>query len=150
MSEFDDEDKKRIISDFESILPKLWERARSEAKMDTESEFLSESLEGKSIEELWEMAYGIESLEEQKLKREARKLKADYGEAELNILVCPLCNHDQVINSDVDWEITSGNKKIKSIKVRGAVCLNCSETFVASDGVKAVLKAIQESKRIKE
>ncbi|HWO95346.1 MAG TPA: hypothetical protein VNM45_03190 [Bacillus sp. (in: firmicutes)] len=87
---------------------------------------IPESIEGKSIGELWELLLGKEGLE-RKAKYEARKLKPDYGEDELNIYECPMCGSDDVPNVDLDVDLKSKNDRIKSIKVRGSKCSGCGE-----------------------
>lgn len=99
-----------------------------------------EFLEGKSLEELWELLLGKEGLKERKAKYEARKLKPDYGEDELNLYCCPICGCEDVPNVDIDVDLKSNNDKVKSIKVRGGKCLGCGETFYDSKTTDLMLK----------
>ncbi|WFB58697.1 YgiT-type zinc finger protein [Paenibacillus sp. BR1-192] len=101
---------------------------------------IPESIEGKSIEELWELLLGKEGLEERKAKYDARKLKPDYGEDELNLYECPMCGSDDVPNVNIDVDLKSKNDRIKSIKVRGGKCSGCGETFYDSKVTDLILK----------
>ncbi|SMG52204.1 hypothetical protein [Paenibacillus aquistagni] len=101
---------------------------------------IPESSEGKSLQELWELLLGKEGLEERKAKYEARKLKPDYREDAMNILECPMCGCDDVPNVDIDFDLNMNNDKIKSIKVRGAKCSGCGETFYDSKTTNLILK----------
>ncbi|MDR0269851.1 hypothetical protein [Paenibacillus sp.] len=109
-------------------------------KENRKNRYYDESLQGKTLDELWIMAYGEKDLEERKAKYEARKLKPDYGEDELNICECPMCGSDDVPNVDIDVDLKSKNNRIKSIKVRGGKCFGCGETFYDSEVTDLLLK----------
>ncbi|SCW57383.1 YgiT-type zinc finger domain-containing protein [Paenibacillus tianmuensis] len=99
---------------------------------DNRNNNIPESFESKSLEELWELLLGKDGLEVQKAKYEARKLKPDYREGELNLYECPMCGSDDVPNVDIDFDLNMNNDRIKSIKMRGGKCSRCGETFYDS------------------
>lgn len=100
------------------------------------------TLKGKSLEELWELLLGKMTLDEQRAKNEARKLKPDYREDAINLYECPICGCDNVPNVELDVALKSNNKRLLSVRVNGAQCNNpsCLESFY--DGVD--LKAIED------
>ena len=97
-------------------------------------------LEGKSSEEIWELLYGKEDLEEQKELYQKRKLKADYGESEANLVECPICGCNDVPNVDLDVNLKSRCKRILSIKIRGVKCSQCGEEYYDSIDIEIIRK----------
>ncbi|WP_152394756.1 hypothetical protein [Paenibacillus guangzhouensis] len=102
------------------------------------SDNVPESLEGKSLEELWELLLGKEDLEERKAKYEARKLKPDYREDAMNILECPMCGCDDVPNELLTIPVNM--KGIVSVNVLGAKCSNpeCLEEYYNSEDTEVI------------
>ncbi|CAG7648163.1 hypothetical protein ACFQI7_12990 [Paenibacillus allorhizosphaerae] len=106
----------------------------------TRQEISPNPLEGKSYEELFEIAFGKKELERQKMLHEKRMLKPDYAKGELNISECVMCGCVEVPNVDIDIELKSKNKRFKSIKTRGGKCGNCSEEYYDMKDMDAIEK----------
>jgi hypothetical protein len=108
-----------------------------EGKNNEYDEEYKDYIEGKSLDEIWEQAYGKGDLEERKAMKEARKLRADYGESELNIVQCVMCGSLDVPNVDLDLELKSKNNRLKSVKVRGGQCVQCGEGYSRGQDIRA-------------
>lgn len=106
----------------------------------TRQEISPKSLEGRSFEELFVMAFGKKELERHKELLQKRMLKPDYSEGEINLIECPLCYCSEIPNIDTNVNLETNNKRIKSLKIRGARCSNCSEEFYNRDDMDAIRK----------
>ncbi|MEK4476294.1 hypothetical protein NSQ91_23920 [Paenibacillus sp. FSL R7-0048] len=107
-----------------------------------------ESLEGKTLEELWVMAYGEGDLEERKVLHQKRKLKSDYGEGEINLTDCPMCGCNEVPNTDISIELKLGGTLLFNVSTcRGAKCAKCNEMYfntLTSDSILKLAKVFDE------
>ncbi|CAM3060874.1 DnaA N-terminal domain-containing protein [Paenibacillus sediminis] len=113
-----------------------------EDKNNEYNEEYKEHIEEKCFEELFEMAFGKKELERQRELLQKRLLKPDYAEGEINLIECPICGCEDVENVEIERELESNNRRIKSLKIRGGRCSNsnCSEEFYNMDDMDAIRK----------
>jgi len=112
-----------------------------------EKNIVPESLEGKTLDELWIMAYGEKDLEERKAKYAARMLKEDYKIGDINLTDCPVCGCDAVPNTDISIELKLGETLFCSSTFRGATCTKCTEMYFnasTSDSILRLAKVFDE------
>ncbi|AIQ34041.1 hypothetical protein [Paenibacillus sp. FSL R5-0345] len=105
-----------------------------------EENSVPESLEGKTLEELWIMAYGEKDLEERKALHQKRKLKSDYGEGEINLTDCLMCGCNEVPNTDISIELKLGGALFIDSTFRGAKCTQCNEMYFNTPTSDYILK----------
>jgi len=107
-------------------------------KKNQNNDNVPDSLEGKSLEELWELLLGKEELEKKKAKYEARKLMPDFREDAPNILECVMCGCDDVPNQTLVVSVNING--IVSVNVLGAKCSNpdCREEYYAAVSIELV------------
>ncbi|KKC46953.1 hypothetical protein VE23_07075 [Paenibacillus sp. D9] len=111
-----------------------------ENEKNPDNDNVPDSLQGKSLEELWELLLGKDELIQEKAKYEARKLKPDYQEGAPNLLECVMCGCDEVKNVELDVPLKS-NKVLLSVRVKyGAQCSNpnCLEKYYDSNALDAI------------
>ncbi|KTD83581.1 hypothetical protein [Paenibacillus etheri] len=136
--------KKKMESEYSSLLKTA---LTSITRVDYEISFVvneknvvPESLEGKTLDELWIMAYGEKDLEERKALNLKRKLKPDYGEGEINLTDCLMCGCNEVPNTDMSIELKLGGALFIDSTFRGAKCTQCNEMYFNTPTSDSILK----------
>ncbi|MBB3154489.1 hypothetical protein FHS16_004571 [Paenibacillus endophyticus] len=104
---------------------------------------IPDSLEGKSTDELYELAFGKEELARQKELKRNRLIQPDYDESLLNIVECVLCACDDVPNVSLSIPLKSKNVRIVSVTIKGARCSKCGESYYSMQDIDAIHKIEQ-------